>query len=259
MEMGRFRVLIMITALFFLGITAISYEQVGFSLLILTGFVILLFVNKEKRFVTSLLFSFLICFALFMVFNNFVGTMEIQKETKIILNRLSLGFMILGMVLTHLFFHKKISWYNQKPDWKNPIVLPFHKIHTFMFWLIGIVINLVVYGYFILQKDSDYLQSLLWFCLLFSLINAVLEEVIWRGIMLSALKDVTSTGYAVLVTSIGFGLLHLAIGFSIALSLLISFAGVIYAILTLKTNSLYPSIIFHIIINIGMVYSGFIL
>ncbi|KKK33660.1 hypothetical protein WQ57_23845 [Mesobacillus campisalis] len=194
-----------------------------------------------------------------MFFNTFVGTMEIPKETKIILNRLSLGFMILGMVLVHLFFHKKVSWYNQKPDWKNPIDLPFHKIDTFWFWLIGIVINLVIYGYFILQKDWEYLQSLLWFCLLFSLINAVFEEVIWRGIMLSALKEMTSTGYAVLVTSVGFGLLHLAIGFSIALSLLISVAGVIYAILTLKTNSLYPSIVFHIVINIGMVYSGFII
>ncbi|WP_053360756.1 type II CAAX endopeptidase family protein [Bacillus sp. FJAT-27251] len=249
----------MMAILFFLGITAISYEHVGFSLLILAGFAIWLVANKEKRFVTSLLLSFLVCFALFMVFNNFVGTMGIPKETKVILNRLSLGFMILGMVLVHLFFHKKVCWYNQKPDWKNPIVLPFHKIHTFPFWLIGIVINLVIYGYFILQKDWEYLKSLLWFCLLFSFINAVFEEVIWRGIMLSALKDVTSTGYAVLVTSIGFGLLHLAIGFSIALSLLISVAGVIYAILTLKTNSLYPSIVFHIVISIGMVYSGFII
>ena len=125
--------------------------------------------------------------------------------------------------------------------------------------MIGIVVNGIVYLFFIVQKDVEYIQSLLLFCLLFSLINAVFEEIIWRGIMLSALKEFTSTGYAVFVTSVGFGLLHLAIGFSIYLSLLISVAGVIYAIITLKTNSIFPSIAFHLVINIGMVYSGFII
>ncbi|SOC45053.1 CAAX prenyl protease-like protein [Ureibacillus acetophenoni] len=77
--------------------------------------------------------------------------------------------------------------------------------------------------------------------------------------MLSTIKELTSTGYAVIVTSIGFGLLHLAIGFSLSLSLLISIAGGIYALITLKTNSIYPSIVFHIVVNIGMVYSGLII
>ncbi len=251
--------LIVIAALFFLGITSISYQQGVFSSFVFMGLVILLFFNKEKRFITSLLLSFLIGFMIFMVSNNFIGTMTISKEIKIILNRLFLVFIIIGIVFNYLFFNKKISWYNEKPDWKNPIVLPFHKVNTFWFWMIGIVVNGMVYLFFIVQKDVEYIQSLFLFCLFFSLINAVFEEIIWRGIMLSALKEFTSTGYAIFVTSVGFGLLHLAIGFSISISLLISLAGVIYALITLKTNSIYPSIAFHIVINIGMVYSGFII
>jgi uncharacterized protein len=255
----RIFLLIVTVALFFLGITSISFQHGVFSSFVFMGLVILLFFNKEKRFITSLLLSFLIGFVIFMVSNNIVGTMTISKEIKIILNRLSLVFIIIGIVFNYLFFNKKVSWYNEKPDWKNPIVLPFHKVNTFWFWLIGIVVNAIVYLFFIVQKDIEYIQTLLLFCLLFSLINAVFEEVIWRGIMLSALKEFTSTGYAIIITSIGFGLLHLAIGFSISLSLLISVAGVIYALITLKTNSIYPSIVFHIVINIGMVYSGFII
>jgi len=251
--------LIVIAALFFLGITFISYQQGVFSSLVFMGLAILLFLDKEKRFITSLLLSFLIGFVIFMVSNNLIGTMTISKEIKIIVNRLSLVFIIIGLVFNYLFFNKKVFWYNKKPDWKNPIVLSFHKINTFWFWMIGIVINAIIYLFFIVQKDVEYIQSLLLFCLFFSLINAVFEEVIWRGILLSALKEFTSTGYAIIVTSIGFGLLHLAIGFSISLSLLISIAGVIYALITLKTNSIYPSIVFHIVINIGMVYSGFII
>lgn len=251
--------LIVAAALFFLGIISISYQQDVLISLVFVGFVILLYFHKERRFIISLLLSFLIGFVIFMVSNNFIGTMSISKELKIILNRLFLVFIIIGIIFNYLLFKKKVSWYNRKPDWKNPIVLPFHKVNTFWFWMIGIIVNGIVYLFFIAQKDVEYIQSLFLFCLVFSLINAVFEEVIWRGIMLSALRDFISTGYAIIVTSIGFGLLHLAIGFSLPLSLLISFAGVIYAIITLKTNSIYPSIVFHIVINIGMVYSGFII
>lgn len=258
--MRNFLLLMMIAALFFLGITSISYQQEVFSLFVFIGLgILLLFVNKEKRFVISLLLSFLIGFVVYMVLNNFVGSMNITKEIKVILNRLFLVFIIIGIIFNHIFFHKKVSWHNEKPDWNNPIVLPFHKINTFWFWMIGIVVNVVIYAFFIFQKDIEHIQMLLMFCLFFSLINAIFEEVIWRGILLSSLKKHISTGYAVIVTSVGFGLLHLSIGFSISLSLLISLAGLIYAIITLKTNSIYPSIVFHIVINIGMVYSGFII
>ncbi len=251
--------LIVIAVLFFGGIASISYQQGIVTAFVFLGFVMLLLFNKEKRFILSLLLSFLIGFLIFMVSNHFIGTMSFSKEMKILLNRLFLVFIIIGLVFNYLIFNKKVSWYNEKPDWKNPIVLPFHKVNIFWFWVIGIVVNGMVYLFFILQKDVEYLQSLFLFCLLFSLINAVFEEIIWRGIMLSALKEFTSTGYAIIVTSVGFGLLHLAIGFSISLSLLISVAGVVYAIITLKTKSIYPSIAFHIVINIGMVYSGFII
>jgi uncharacterized protein len=256
---GEFLLLIFSAALFFLGITSISSQQGVLSLIVFMGLLILLVINKEKRFLTSLLLSFLIGFLIFMVSNHFVGGMPLSNEIKIILNRLFLVFIIIGIVFNHLLFNKKISWYNGKPDWENPIVLPFYKVNTFWFWMIGIVVNVIVYLFFIVQKDIVYIKSLLLFSVFFSLVNAVLEEVIWRGIMLSALKELTSTGYAIILTSVGFGLLHLAIGFSISLSLLISVAGVIYALITLKTNSIYPSIAFHIVINLGMVYSGFII
>ena len=251
--------LVVIAALFFIGIISISYHQVGFSSFVFIGFLFLFMTNKEKRFITSLLFSFLISFVIFIVSNHFIDTLTISKEFKIIVNRLLLIVILIGISFHLLLYKKKVSWYHARPDWKNPIILPFHKINIFWFWIIGIVVNGMVYLYFIVQKDVDYIASLFWFCLFFSLINAVFEEVIWRGVMLSAINENTSRWFAILITSVGFGLLHLAIGFSIPLSLLISVAGVIYAIITLKTNSIYPSIIFHFIINIGMVYSGFII
>ncbi|MCK2000351.1 CPBP family intramembrane metalloprotease [[Brevibacterium] frigoritolerans] len=103
------------------------------------------------------------------------------------------------------------------------------------------------------------LKQILLFGIFFAIINAPLEEVIWRGIMLSSLKRNISTFYAVVITSIGFGLLHLAIGIPLIISLLFSFGGFFYAIVVLKTNSIYPSIVFHIVINLGMVFNGWII
>jgi len=246
----------LLALLFFSGIIAIAFQHGFFSLIVCIGFVSLLFFHKKRRFLTALLLSFLIGFALFMLANHYVGMLVISAELKIILNRLFLTFILISISVTHFFYNRKLFWYNNKPDWTNPIILPFHHVNTLTFWLIGLAVNLVIYSVFIFQKD---LEDVLLFCLGFSLINAVLEEVIWRGVMLSALKESTTTEYAVLVTSVGFGLLHLAIGFSMLLSLSISIAGVIYAIFTLKTNSIYPSLLFHFIINIGMVYSGFII
>ena len=251
--------LFIIAAFFLLGITSISYHQELFTLFIIMGLLILLLINKEKRFIISLLISFLTGFVFFMVSNDIVGTLSIPQDLKVILNRLFLGFIIIGIVFNHLLFNKKVFWYHKKPDWKNPIVLPFHTVTIFWFWLIGIVVNVIIYLVFIVHKDIESIPMLFLFCIFFSLINGVFEEVIWRGIMLSSLMEQTSTGYAVILTSVGFGLSHLAIGFSFSLSLLISIAGAIYAFITLKTNSIYPSIIFHIIINIGMVYSGLII
>ncbi|MGE7604429.1 CPBP family intramembrane glutamic endopeptidase [Peribacillus sp. NPDC097675] len=251
--------LLVLALLFFTGIASISYQQGVFTTFVFIGLAILLWINKEKRFLTSLLLSFLIGFLIFMVSNHITEMADISKETKIILNRLFLIFIIIGLVFNHRIFKKKVSWYNEKPDWNNPIIFPFHTLNILWFWLIGIFINVMVYSFLIVRKDVEDIQSLLLFCLFFSLINAVFEEVIWRGIMLSALKEITSTGYAMIVTSIGFGLLHLAIGLSMSFSLLISVAGVIYAVITLKTNSMYPSMLFHLVINFGMVYSGFIL
>ena len=256
---GGTQLLHVTAALFLIGLIAFSYGQGVVSAVVFSGLLILLFLKKEHRITTSLFIAFLIGFFTFIMANNFLEATSISKEMKILLNRLFLFLILLALVFHSLIFSRKIFWYNSKPNWKNPIILPFHQVNIFWFWLIGIMINGIVYSFFISQKDFETIRSLFLFCLCFSLINAIFEEVIWRGFMLSVLKEFTSTGYAIFITSVGFGLLHLVIGFSLALCLLISIAGGVYAVITLKTNSIYPSVIFHFVVNVGMVYSGFII
>ncbi|WP_240904071.1 CPBP family intramembrane glutamic endopeptidase [Bacillus sp. N1-1] len=124
-----------------------------------------------------------------------------------------------------------------------------------LFGLIGSSMLLIP----VLFQEISYIRSLFIFAILFALINASLEEVIWRGVMLSNLKRSVSTLYAVLITSVGFGLIHISIGIPVLLSILFSFGGLFYAIVVLKTKSIYPSIVFHMLINLGMVFNGWII
>lgn len=214
---------------------------------------------NKYQFLSSIFITFLISFVIFQIANSLLASYDISNEMKKILNRSMLGVFVVGLCLIHLFNKtKNRSIFNNKPNWNAYIKLPFHKIKTINFFLIAIAVSIAIFMPLVIKQELNDIRSLLLFCLLFSLINATLEEIIWRGIMLSTLKNDVSVIYAVIVTSIGFGLLHLAIGFSLGISLLFAFGGVFYAVVVLKTNSIYPSIILHIIINIGMVFSGLI-
>ncbi|WP_233201426.1 CPBP family intramembrane glutamic endopeptidase [Sporosarcina sp. P13] len=136
--------------------------------------------------------------------------------------------------------------------------MPFHTIKLSTFLLIGLFGSSTIFVSVLTPEKISYLKSIVIFAILFAILNATLEELIWRGTMLSSLKRNVSTCYAVLITSIGFGLLHISIGIPVIISLLFSFGGFFYAMVVLKSKSIYPSILFHIIINLGMVFNGWI-
>lgn len=253
------RPFILLAFLFLTGIIVISYK-IWFGLLVIfLAFLIVHIKFAQSRFLISLYVVFLVSFILFQSTNWLIGQYDISDEWRILLNRSSLFIIVAGLYLTHFFHKKTISFYHHKPQWNNHIKLPFHSISIFSFWIIGLIVNIAVFTPFVLQQDKSMLQSIFLFSLLFSTINAFFEEVIWRGVLFSSLQKTVSVTYATIVTSIGFGLLHLAIGIPLLISLLFSFAGVIYVIIVLKTNSIYPAILLHFVINVGMVLSGWIL
>jgi uncharacterized protein len=250
---------IIISLLFFSGIIVISY-RIWLPLLVIVPLLLLIhWKQEETRYAASIFMAFLVSFGLFQLADLWFDSIEMNRELRVILNRGALLIVAGGLVMAHSLMRHKVSLFVRKPDWRNPIVLPGHSMNMYYFWLIGIIVNIAIYTPFIMQKDIDAITDLLLFCILFSVINAVLEEVIWRGILLSGMLRHTSAFYAITVTSVGFGLLHLAIGISLGLSLLFSLAGVVYGVITWKTGSIYPAILFHFVVNVGMVLSGFIL
>ncbi len=87
------------------------------------------------------------------------------------------------------------------------------------------------------------------------LIAPVIEEIVFRGMMLRAFAKHTPVWGAVLLSSAIFALIHFTFGVFFPLMIL----GVVMAVLTVKTRSLYPAIVFHMINNSMAFVAEFIL
>ncbi|CAH0305580.1 type II CAAX endopeptidase family protein [Peribacillus sp. Bi134] len=250
--------LLFLAILFFAGIILFSYRLFVWGLLPLI-FLLILYISPNKyRSSVSLFIFFLLGTLVYQLGSSYINEWNISKEMKIIINRCLLMFIMIGTMISLLLSKQKIFFYTLLPDWHRRITMPFHTIKLPYFLLIGLMVSSTLLIPLFSQEMSD-LKTVLLFGILFAIINATLEEVIWRGIMLSSLKRNVSTFYAVVITSIGFGLLHISIGIPVLISLLFSFGGLFYAIVVLKSDSIYPSIVFHIVINLGMVFNGWII
>lgn len=251
--------LVVLSGLFFGGIIVISYKSWQSIVVIAFLFLLIYLKNLEYRALTSIFIVFLASFFLFQLANMVVDHFDVTREVRIIVNRCLLIIIALGLMLVQFTRQKKLLFFNNKPNLKRPVVLPFHTVPLSIFILIGIVISGLSFLPLIMMQGIDHIQTIILFCLLFSILNATLEEFIWRGLMLSSLLNHVSIISAMVITSIGFGLLHLAIGIPFFISLLFSLGGFVYAFVVLKSNSIYPAIALHFVINIGMVLSGLIL
>ncbi|WP_305912735.1 CPBP family intramembrane glutamic endopeptidase [Guptibacillus hwajinpoensis] len=245
-------------ALFFGGIILFSFKLFVLGLIPLSCLFLLYFLNKGYRSSVSLFIFFLLGLLIYQIGSAFMYKLSISQETKVLINRSFLLFILTSTIISLKISGQKIFLYSHLPNWNNQIIMPFHQIKVARFLLFGLIGSCMILLP-ALFKETSYIKSLFLFGILFALINATLEEVLWRGVMLSSLKRNVSTLYAVLITSVGFGLLHISIGIPVMLSILFSFGGLFYAIVVIKSKSIYPSIVFHMLINLGMVFNGWII
>ncbi|WP_186577024.1 CPBP family intramembrane glutamic endopeptidase [Aquibacillus kalidii] len=246
------------------GMVEISYNHYISILVIQIILTMLFFLDKRYRLLCGVVLGFLTSFFLFYQVNEWLGQLISWQEVRILLNRALLVLIISALYFTLFLYKHPITFFHNRPQWDQRIYFPymwsgFHSIKASTFLLIAITSNIVVFLPFILIQDTSYLKSVILFGILFALINGVLEEWLWRGILLSSLIKLCNIPFAVSVTSLGFGLQHLMLGFPLYVCLLFSLGGFFYAAIVLRTNSIYPAIIWHICINLGMVYSGLIL
>ena len=257
-SVSKNKVLALMGIFFLLGIVLISYELLIWGVMPILILVFIYVSFSQFRPTASLFVFFLLGTIVFQIGDEYLASLDVLKEAKVILNRCMLLFIICGLLISLTFSKQKIFIIRKEIDWRGRIAFPSHSIKLPYFLFIGLIGSSTIFIPLLFQDNLHFSQSFLFYGISFSIINAFLEEFLWRGIMLSSLKSNTSILYAVVVTSIGFGLLHISIGIPLIMSLLFSLGGMFYAFVVLKFKNIYPAIIFHFIINLGMVSNGWI-
>lgn len=106
------------------------------------------------------------------------------------------------------------------------------------------------------KSTKNYIEILIETILIGGIVAPIVEEVIFRGILLKYIEERSNIIFATIITSILFSLVHLfnAKLAGIDLYLLIiagTTAGIMYAVATYKYNSIWASVVLHIFWNLG--------
>ncbi|WP_231734732.1 CPBP family intramembrane glutamic endopeptidase [Bacillus sp. FJAT-29937] len=242
-----------------------QYKLFIFSYALLLAMIIYLTIvaNQSRVFVWAMA-AYTIGYLVLLYGDRLIEELPLTISSIMIINRSLLLFPILFMVYVIKKFQKNWNLYGLKPNWMATISFPFiwsgfHTVTIRVFLIIAISINLAAFIPFLsLAKFNFGDPNFLLFILLFSIINGTLEEILWRGIVLTRLVDLAGEKTAVIFSGLGFGLSHLAFGYSWWLCLLFALGGIFYAGITIRSGSILPAIIWHILFNVFMILSGMI-
>jgi membrane protease YdiL (CAAX protease family) len=126
-------------------------------------------------------------------------------------------------------------------------------------WRFTLIFCLICVGAifgFVLRKNLDY--HIILYGIIFSIINSLLEEHIWRGFILTRLIDISSEKIALVISSLGFGLYHYSLNFPLWICLIFAIGGFYMGGSAIKSKGLLSPIIMHIMVNIVFVFIGII-
>jgi len=186
-----------------------------------------------------------------------------SRELRVVLDRLCLTLIALPLLALSLATGRPFLRYGTKAQWDACIRLPFlwsgfHSTRVSVFLLIAILSNVLVFIPFFVRSGWPHFQAIWGFAIAFAFVNGILEELIWRGALLSRFSEQLGERWAVIVTSLGFGLQHYSLGFPWAVCVAFAFGGFFYGGLTVKSKSIVPAAIWHVTLNVFMVFSGWI-
>jgi uncharacterized protein len=210
------------------------------------GFLLLLaFLREEKRLFAWVIISFFGGNLIVIYLDKFIEGMIVDPFFRVIMNQILFIIPILSMCYVIKQFNKRISFFFKKPE--------SFSISKFL----SIVLVLIFAGFIFLFFIKD-VFNVFFYLVSFSLIHAVVQEVIWRGILLTQMIKITSETTAILFTSMAFAINTTIFGFSPAVFLVYLVLGLIFGFLTTRLQSILPTIVVHTLVLLFCFLNGWI-
>lgn len=223
-----------------------------FFLILLALLLSLAFLKEKNRLFAWVIISFFGGNLILFYFDKFIEGFDINPFLRVIINQLLFIIPILSICYVIKQFNKKISLFFKKPQLNTKI-----KLNKTYFYIMVIIISVSIVTV-IITRDVKMDFHLVLSLFLFAFIHAFLQEVMWRGILLTQFMMITSETAAILFTSVAFALNTTIFGFSPAVFLLYLSFGCAFGVLTTIYKSILPSIIAHALVLIFFFLNGFI-
>ncbi|NMO97998.1 CPBP family intramembrane glutamic endopeptidase [Paenibacillus lemnae] len=206
--------------------------------------------------------AIMIGFPCYMKLSDYIQvTLNESHEWSIIVSRAGLIGLLVPIILVQIGFKLHRQWL-APGSFAGPVYFPFIlkgyiKDPVWRFLIIFTVITIFSFVWFI-DWRKDTLGQLLLYGIAFGLINGILEEILWRGYVLSGFTGMFGEIKGIFIAGTGFGFYHFHLGFGWEICLLFAVFGWMMSALAVQSKGLLPVIIMHIIMNILFVLSGMI-
>ncbi|WP_166244424.1 CPBP family intramembrane glutamic endopeptidase [Paenibacillus turpanensis] len=216
--------------------------------------------KRYREFLGTVLL-YIVGFTLYTLLRSWMMELPLDREWGVILSRFGLLGLLLPFVWDAVIRRSKPS-YLRLGSFRQTIYFPFIwkgfiADPIWRFLLISLSIITITFLPFI-DFHREQLFLLLSFGVLFGIVNGILEELVWRGFVLSRMAAALGQLHGLLVTSLAFGLYHYSLGISWPICILFAGFGVMMGGLTLRSGGIGPVTVMHIMMNIFFVLSGMI-
>lgn len=92
----------------------------------------------------------------------------------------------------------------------------------------------------------------------FTLVNATLEEILWRGLILPRAVDLAGQKQALICTALAFGVYHVSLGFPLWACLVFAVGGFYMGGSAIVSKGLLAPWVMHVVVNFIFVFAGLI-
>ncbi|WP_052759695.1 CPBP family intramembrane glutamic endopeptidase [Paenibacillus sp. DMB20] len=187
--------------------------------------------------------------------------LEEYGEWSIIASRMALTAWIMPFFVLGRFLNTEVT-YLTPGGWSHKIYFPLIlkgpvQDPIWRFLIIFAAVAVFSFSWMIDWNQPDIVQLLV-YAFGFSAVNAILEEILWRGYILSGFAGLFGEVKGIFIAGTGFGFYHLHLGFSWWVCLLFAVFGWMMSAVAVRSQGLLPVIAMHFMMNMLFVLSGMI-
>lgn len=221
-----------------------------FFVLLVCLFLSIIFLKENNRIFTWILLAFFIGNVTAAYGDQFLDNYHLSPMSNGVISQM-LGLIPIVFVLYILKQFKQKVWQSLSEQRVAASVWKWFLIFS------GLLL-LVILGMLFFQKVNLSARAIS-FILLLSIIHALVDEVLWRGLLLPQFMKTIGKTWGLMVSSIAFGLSSTMFGISVQISILYILLGFLFTFLTLKTNSILPAFVVHSLVTIIILLSGMVI